>query len=242
MILPEFGERPQEGKHVTIIHEAQLNFNLDHILRRQGIRGRSSRPEMIAITEELLEEMKELHLLEPVSAYNIYPISEIKDNQVRLNNGAIINGELLPSILSKSKEFVTVVCTIGPRLENKVAEQLKKGEPLRGLLLDGIGTAAIDTLTVQVCKTLRQEAISRGNQASSPLSPGMPGFPITEQQTLLRLASAEQIGVSLSSTGIMFPCKSISAVLGIGPDMPTWTQAETCAQCSLNKTCPYRIT
>jgi len=227
---------------MAIIRDVHLDLKLNHILRRQGIRGRSSRPEMVAITRELLEEVQEFRLLEPVSAYNIYPISEIKDNQVRLNNGAIINGELLPSILPKSKEFVTVVCTIGSRLENKVAEQLKKEEPLRGLLLDGIGTAAIDTLTATVCKTLRQEAISRGNQASSPLSPGMPGFPITGQQTLLRLASAEQIGVSLSSTGIMFPCKSTSAVLGIGPDMPTWTQAEVCAHCSLNETCPYRVT
>lgn len=227
---------------MAIIRDVNLDIKLNNILRRQGIRRRSSRPEMVAKTRELLEEVKEMHLLQPISSYNIYPIAEIKKNQVRLNNEEIINGELLPSILSQSIEFVTVVCTIGPRLENKVAEQLKNGEPLRGLLLDGIGTAAIDTLTVQICKTLREEAISRGNQASSPLSPGMPGFPITEQQTLLRLASAEKIGVSLSSTGIMFPCKSTSAVLGIGPDMPIWTQAEVCAHCSLNETCPYRVT
>jgi hypothetical protein len=226
---------------MAIIREVYPDLKLNHVLRRQGIRGRSCRPEILAITKELLEKVKEFRLLEPVSTYNTYAISEIKDNQVLLNNGVIINGELLPSILSKSKELVTVVCTIGRRLENKVAEQLRNGEPLRGLLLDGIATAAIDSLTVEVCKTLRQEAILRGNQASSPLSPGMPGFPITEQQTILKLASAEQIGVSLSSTGIMFPLKTTSAVLGIGPDMPTWTQAEVCARCSLNKTCFYRI-
>jgi hypothetical protein len=226
---------------MAIIREVYLDLKLNRILRRQGIRGRSCRPEILAVTKELLEEVKEFRLLEPVSTYNTYAISEIKDNQVRLSNGVIIHGELLPSILSKSKDFMTVVCTIGRRLENKVAEQFRNGEPLRGLLLDGIATAAVDTLTVEVCKKLRQEAISCGNQASSPLCPGMPGFPLTEQQTLLKLASAEQIGVSLSSTGIMFPRKSTSAVLGIGPDMPTWTQAEVCAHCSLNETCSYRI-
>ncbi|MBA7518627.1 hypothetical protein ES705_10699 [subsurface metagenome] len=241
-MFPEFSERTRKGKYVTIIREAQLDLNLNHILRRQGIRGRSSRPEMVAITEQLLEEVKELRLLEPVFTYHVYPIAEIKDDQMRLNNGAIIRGKLLPSVLSKSKELATVVCTIGPQLEHKVTEYIKEGEPLRGLLLDGIGTAAIDTLTVQACKSLRQKALLRGNQASSPLSPGMPGFPISEQQTLLELASAEQIGVSLSSTGIMFPCKSTSAVIGIGPDMPTWTPTEVCAHCSLNKICPYRIT
>ena len=227
---------------MTIIREAQLDLKLNHILRRQGIRGRSSRPEMVAITKELLEEMKELPLLKPVFAYHVYPISEIRDDQVHLKNGAIISGKLIPSVLSKSEEFATVVCTIGPQLENRRAEYFKEGEALRGLLLDGIGTAAIDTLTVQACKSLRQEALSRGNQVSSPLSPGMPGFPILEQQSLLELASAVKIGVSLTSTGVMIPNKSTSAVLGIGPDMPAWTPAEACAQCSLNNTCRYRIT
>jgi hypothetical protein len=227
---------------VTIIRDSELALKLNHILRRQGIKGRSSRPEMVAITEELLEEVKEFRLLKPVFAYHIYPISEIKDDRITLNNGVIINGKLLPSVLSKSKEFVTIVCTIGPGLENRVAENLKEGKALRGLLLDGIGTAAIDTLTVQACKSLRQEELSRRNQASSPLSPGMPGFPISEQKMILKLASADQIGLSLTSTGIMIPSKSTSAVIGVGPDMPTWTQAEVCSQCNLNKTCPYRIT
>lgn len=159
-----------------------------------------------------------------------------------LNNGAIINGKLLPSVLSKSEELAIGVCTIGPQLEHKVTEYFKEGEPLRGLPLDGIGTTAIDTLTVQACKCLSQEALSRGHKASSLLNPGMPGFPISGQRTLLELASAEQIGVSLTSTGIMVPCKSTSAVIGIGPDMPTWTPAEVCAHCSLNRICPYRIT
>ena len=123
-----------------------------------------------------------------------------------------------------------------------MAEYLKEGEALRDLLLDGIGTAAIDTLTVKSCKFLMQEALSHGNQASSPLSPVMPGFPISEQRMLVDLASAEKNGVSLTSTGIMIPNKYTSAVIGIGLDMPTWTPAEVCAHCSLNKSCPYRIT
>jgi len=241
-VFPEFGKCTPEGKYVTIIREAQLDLNLDHILRRQGIRGQSSRPEMVTTTEELLEEIKKLHLLEPVYTYNIYPISEIKDDLIHLKYGAIISGSIFHSVLLKSKELATVVCTISPQLEKRVAEYLKEGEALRGVLLDGIGTAAIDTLILQACKFLRQEALSHGNQASSPLSPGMPGFPISEQRKLLELASAEQIGVSLTSTGMMIPNKSTSAVIGIGPDMPTWTPTEVCAHCSFNKICPYRIT
>jgi len=227
---------------MTIIREAQLDLKLNDVVRRQGIRGNFCRPKIVATTEELLEEVKESGLLETAFAYHVYPISEMKNDQIRLSNDAVINGKLLPSVLPKSGELAIGICTIGPQLEHKVTEYLKEGEPLRGLLLDGIGTTAVDTLAVQACKFLRQESLSRGNQTSSPLSPGMPDFPISEQRMLLKLASAEQIGVSLTSTGIMIPRKSISVVVGIGADMPIWTPAEVCARCSLSRICAYRIT
>jgi len=109
------------------------------------------------------------------------------------------------------------------------------------MLLDGIGSAATDTLAQEACKIIADEASSRGQQVSSPVNPGMPGLPLTEQWNLLELASASEIGVILTSSGIMVPRKSTSMVMGIGPQMKTWTRAEVCAHCSLRKTCPYRI-
>jgi hypothetical protein len=43
---------------------------------------------------------------------------------------------------------------------------------LRGMLLDGIGSAAVDSLTEEACKLIADEASSRGYEASSPISPG----------------------------------------------------------------------
>ena len=226
---------------MPIIRDIPLNLKLNHILRRQGIRSHSSRPEMMAITQELLTNVEELHLLEPICSYHIYPVSGVNRDYLCLDNGTVIRGTLLPSLLPKSKDLAVVVCTIGPGVEDKVTDYLEKNEPLWGLLLDGIGTAAIDTLTVEACKSIRQKAVYRGYQASSPLSPGMPGFALSEQWTLLQLASAEQIGVSLTSSGVMVPRKSTSVVIGMGSDMPTWTPDEVCANCCLKEICPYRV-
>lgn len=226
---------------MPVIRDMPLSLKLNHILRRQGIRGRSSRPKMVAITQELLTIVEELHLVEPVVAHQTYSVSEVSHDRLSLTNGTVISGTLLPSLLSKSKDLAVVVCTIGPRVEDKVTGYLEKNEPLRGLLLDGIGTAAIDTLTVEACKSIRQKAVSCGYQASSPLSPGMPGFALSEQWTLLQLATAEQIGVSLTSSGVMVPRKSTSVVIGMGSDMPTWTPEEVCAGCCLKEICLYRI-
>jgi hypothetical protein len=109
------------------------------------------------------------------------------------------------------------------------------------MLLDGIGSAAVDSLTEEVCKFIAGEASSGGYEVSSPVSPGMPGLPITEQWQLLKLVPAGEIGVSLTSAGIMVPRKSVSMVMGIGSQMAKWTRAEVCARCHLKKTCPHRI-
>ena len=157
-------------------------------------------------------------------------------------------GELLASVNDEALlEPAVLVCTIGGKLEEKVVDYFDKSKPLPGLLLDGIGSASTDALTQEVCRLTRHGASLRGYQTSSPLSPGGPGgpggpgFPPSEQWQLFKLVPAEEIGVRLTSTGFMVSRKSTSMVIGIGPQMTTWTEAEACARCNLSKTCRYRI-
>jgi hypothetical protein len=190
---------------------------------------------------ELIASAKNAHLLEPAIAYEIHRITEKDRRHLSLEGNIIVGGSLLSCLLPDAKELVGVVCTIGPKLEKQVTEYFSRDEPLRGALLDGIGSAAVDSLTEEVCKLITAEASSRGYQASSPIAPGMPGLPIAEQRELFRMVPAREIGVSLRSSGIMVPRKSASMLIGIGPQVKTWTRAEVCARCNLRKTCLYRI-
>jgi len=214
----------------------------DEVLRRQGLGGRSRvRPEIKKVITELLAEVEKESLLEPAVAYEYYPITAMDSDRISLEGGKAIEGPLLPATLPEAKELIVLIGTIGPELEKRVTEYTKSGGALRGTVLDGIGTAAVDRLIPEAMKLIAAEVATRGYEISSPVNPGMPGFPMTEQWNLLELAPAQEIGVSLSSSGVLVPRKSISMVIGIGPKMTRWTQAEVCGRCSLNKTCPYRI-
>jgi len=211
-------------------------------LRGQGTGKRAKlQPELVDLCRELLAAVNELHWLEPAIAYEFYPISAVYPDRLLLEGDTVFSGRLLPSLVAEARELGVVVSTIGPRLEEEVAGYFRRNEPLRGLLLDGIGNAAMDSLSHQVCQFMSREASSRGYKASSPLSPGMPGWSITEQRRLFRLVPAEQIGVRLTSAAMMGPRKSTSMVVGIGPDMPAWTEAEGCNRCGLKRTCPYKV-
>ena len=226
---------------MPIISNVSLTLDMNQVLRREGIREYSNlRPVIKNSIRELLASVRKLHLLEPVFAYEIYPVTETNHGQLCLKGNIVLHIPLFPSGLSKVKELAVVVCTIGPSLEAKVADYFAQNDPLRAILLDGIGSAAVDSLTQEVCKFIMGEASSRGYEASSSLGPGMSGFPISEQWKLFELVPKEQIGVRLTPSGMMVPRKSVSMVIGIGPQMPIWTKAEVCARCSMRKTCYHR--
>jgi hypothetical protein len=163
-------------------------------------------------------------------------------SQISLEGDKALHGPLLPAIFAEANDVAVIVSTIGPKLEKQATDYSKSGEPLRGMILDGIGSAAVDKLVSEVLRLIAAEVSSRGYEISSPVNPGMPGFPLTEQWNLLGLVNADEIGVRLTASGVLVPRKSTSMVIGIGPQMTRWTQAEVCACCSIAESCLYKVT
>ncbi len=227
---------------MSIIRDIPLNLQTREVLRRSGIKEDSKlKSEMGTLIGKLLASVNDEDLLEPAVVYETYLITEVGYQQLSLEGNTMLHGSTLSSVLSQAKELAVLVCTIGGRLEEKVTDYFGKSEPLRGLLLDSIGNVAVDSVAQKGCEIIMCEMPLRGYQTSSPLSPGGPSFPLSEQWQLFKLVPAEEIGVRLTSTGLMVPRKSVSMVIGIGPQMKTWTKAEACARCNLKETCRYRI-
>jgi hypothetical protein len=228
---------------MPVVRDIPLSLKTAEVLRRQGLRkGAKVRPEIGDLIRELLSSLKKSRLLEPTAAYEYYAVRSMSGSQISMEGDRAIHGQLLPAIFPEAKELAPVVITIGPELEKQVTHYSRSGETLRGMILDGIGSAAVDSLVLEVLRLIDSESSSRGYQISSPVNPGMAGFPLTEQWNLLGLVNADEIGVRLTSSGVLVPRKSISMVIGIGPQMTKWTRAEVCARCSLRETCDYRVT
>ena len=228
---------------MPVVRDIPLSLKTAEVLRRQGLRkGAKVRPEIGLLIRELFSSLENSRLLEPTAAYEYYAVRSMSGSQISLEGDEAIRGQLLPAIFPEAKELAPVVITIGPKLEKQVTDYSRSGETLRGMILDGIGSAAVDSLVREILKRIGDEGSSRGYQISSPVNPGMPGFPLTEQRNLLGLVNADEIGVRLTASGVLIPRKSTSMVIGIGPQMTKWTRAEVCARCSLRGTCHYRVT
>jgi hypothetical protein len=226
-----------------VIRDIPLNLEIGEVVRWQGIRDTSKiTHELKSQIVESLDDVKKAQLLEPCAAYETYSITGITQDQIVLGDNKVIHSPLWSPLLCNAKELAVVVCTIGPKLEKQANHYFEHGETLRGLILDGIGNAAMTSLNKEVYDLITAEASSHDYQTGSPIRPGIrSGLPITEQWQLFKLAPVDAIGVSLTEKGIMVPLKSASMIIGIGPEITGLKQGYNCAKCSINKTCTYRI-
>jgi len=224
---------------MPVIDTWNLLVDADDVLRGQGADPaiiRVRRPRLYEIAVQALEEG--FPLVHPVVQMERYKVDSFLHHQINLSREGRLKGELLAEKLVKAREIVVVLCTIGAQLEERV-EQVMAEEVVHGLALYGVGSAAVEALANAACQYIETEAAQRGWQSTIPLSPGMLGWDVAEGQAqLFSLLDARQIGVRLSEASIMLPRKSLSMVIGLGPELDQ--QGEICDYCAMKEVCKYR--
>ena len=226
---------------MAVISEFSLNLEINEIKRRVGLgRCDTVMPKIQTLILELLAKVEEEGLLQPAVVYEIFPGKEMDKKQLSLKRNDNMNSTLLTSLIPDAKEFALLVCTIGPLIERQVTNYLNNGDNLRALLIDGIGSTAVDLLEIDARDTIAREASYRGYQISSPINPGMQCLPLTEQSWVLEFAHAARIGVSLTKAFVMVPYKSASMVIGLGHNLQMLTPMDKCYKCNFHSTCQYR--
>lgn len=220
-----------------------LSLDMADVLRREeGNRLREVPPRVLAGILDMRREADELRLIRPAFVYELLPVAEELVDRIRLGDGTTLLGRMLVTRFRGASRIAALVGTIGGALEKRSAEWLTVDDPFKAWLLDGIGNAALDALSREMCRTISGLALTEHLRASGPLAPGVHEIPMENQPALLRLAGAERIGVRLNDSWMMEPVKSISMLIGVGPDQKSWDRAQACAWCGLKSSCAYRAT
>ncbi len=216
-----------------------LALDADLVLRGQGadpavIRGRSRA--LVGIAEDALAAARPL--IAPAVLYRLVEVGGLRHERLALEGGAHLSGALVAQHLGSAQRVAVALCTIGPALEDLAADVIQD-DPSLGLALDGCGSAAAEALANSACRYFESLASEAGEQATLPLSPGMIGWPVESgQPELLALLDAQEIGVRAAASGMMHPRKSVSFVVGLGPDVTAGGRA--CDYCNLRETCNYQ--
>lgn len=180
--------------HTKITRNFKVEFDEKRILRLIGYKKKR---QMIKepVYKLILEQKNKLpRLLEPAAVYAIIDYNQTNKHP----------------IFDHAQKVALCVCTIGPKLEKEVESLTKKNELLRALILDALGSEAVEEVAIQSDKMLAEKAREMNLWPSKRFSPGYGKWDITEQRFIFGILPGRDIGVSLRESCMMVPRKSIS--------------------------------
>ena len=227
------------GTEACVLRDWDLRLDVDDVLRGQGSDPaviRTRRPKLVEVAEWALAEGRPL--LEPLVIYRRLPVEAFRHWRLHLAGGHLLSGELVARHLASAQEVIALVCSVGQALEEH-ASRVMATSVVRGLALDGLGSAAAEALATEACQYFERQAAGQNLSVTIPLSPGMIGWPVDEGQAqIFALFEGDEIAVTLTDFGLMLPRKSLSMVLGLGPDVDRG--GRTCDYCQMKDRCHYQ--
>ncbi len=113
-------------------------------------------------------------------------------------------------IFEHAKKVALCICTIGPQIESESSQLMKRDEMMKALILDAIGSEAVEQVARQVDRLLCEKALEMNLWPSKRFSPGYKSWNIEEQRYVFRVIPGEDIGVTLNESLMMIPRKSVS--------------------------------
>ncbi len=184
-------------------------------------------PSRIALRVEQLVRESELRL-EPRGTFAIYSIARRQEGQLELG-GMTILGEIA-EFMAHADRVAAFVVTVGERISRDATKARQGGDAFAALVTDAVGSwaaeAAADALMKKIeCHLGPTEALTLR------YSPGYCGMEISEQAKLFRLVRADSAGVRLLPSMVMQPLKSISGLVGMGPEKEIIRYRSVCDRC-----------
>jgi cobalamin-dependent methionine synthase I len=222
-----------------VLRDIPLEIDPDEVLRFQGYKrgGEAPGPEVRALLDEALA-LGDV-LMEPRAAVRWHELRSRTDDRLVLADDLVFTVPGIARAWGAVTEVAGAVVTIGRGLEQRVAALWEARELPLAAMLDSVGSGAVESLAEHVNDVLCQEGIARGVKVTNRISPGYGGWDVAEQPLLFRMVSGAPVGVTLNEMCFMSPEKSITLLVGAGPDARVDHYFSQCARCWM-AACAYR--
>jgi hypothetical protein len=174
-------------------------------------------------------------LATPWVIYLVRPVTELARRRLCLRTASGVtefNGAI-GEFLGASHSVAAFIATAGPDVERRASELLQEGDSLGAMILNAVGAERAEAAEAAAIDQLSEQALAFGLAPTLPYSPGYCGMKLTEQRKLFSLFNGEDVGVTLTSSCLMWPIKSVSGLIGLGRPEDIVTHGTPCDRCEL---------
>ena len=184
------------------------------VLRYAGQRNGAEVPE-----ENLIASCREALLLsQPCCTWEIYEYDEAAHRIFTKEQHIDLGSDALRRHLMGCHQVIAIAVTIGPLLEDQVDDLFSQGQYQNALLLDAAGSAAVEAAADHSDVIIASQMAKMGFHTIRRFSPGYGDWELSVQVELLPLTGGHEIGIALTSSMMLTPRKSITALIGVRPE------------------------
>lgn len=214
----------------------KLDINKKEVLRYLGYKGQDLDENIMELIEECREEIKKVAT--PRVIYR-YKKIDIKEQGVEvLDTNLVLTGNDIKLHLKDSRECVLMAVTLGNDIEKRT-RLYEKINLTRALILDACATTAVEEVCDNIENMVKEDAKVRGMNITFRYSPGYGDLPLDIQNSFIRALDAQKlIGLTVSENNLLFPRKSVTAIIGIVNS--GIVKKKSCKECSNYKYCNFR--
>ena len=237
--------------------------DLNEVYRYLGYHGITPTPEMTGIIQECLEKLQEVSA--PRSFYLYTPLEIIPAEEASAKEapaeevsaeeaaaegdapapqtpllrfaGMEVCSKGLARNLAGCREVCLLAATIGPGVDLLI-RRAQVSAMSRAVIYQAAGAAMIEAYVDGLNEQIRQEAHARGLFLRPRFSPGYGDFSLDHQRDFARVLEMQKTcGITLGSSLLMTPSKSVTAVIGLSGH-GTDCREPGCEECT--HPCEYR--
>ena len=178
-------------------------------------------------------------LASPAFSFRIVPVVEIRGEIIDVGE-AILQAPGLAAESGGLRAVAAAACTLGTAIQERILALFAARQPSLAVALDTAGNQLLFRLADRVLAAIRREARRDALRIGIDLSPGDPGVPLGQQAAVLGLANAARQGIAATEAGMLFPMKSLSFVVALGPTLRRCSPSGRCNCCPSRDRCTAR--
>ncbi|WP_315082109.1 methionine synthase [uncultured Clostridium sp.] len=215
----------------------QLKIPKDEVLRYLGYKKQKLTESIDELIEKTIDESR--NLIIPKCVYCKYKKHTENDGVHVAKTNLILKGEDIKNHLLYAKEMFVIAATVGNKIEQKI-RLYEKVNLTKALILDACATVAIEEFLDELEEKIRLDARKENLAITFRYSPGYGDLPLNIQKDIVNTLNADKaIGLTVSSHHLLFPRKSVTAIIGLIP-IEKEEKQRGCEICKNYNNCSFR--
>lgn len=171
--------------------------------------------------------------------YKVFDIHQEKTGVSIEGTNLKLGGKAISELLQDCQKCILLAVTLGQQVDSYL-RMLQVTNLSKAVVTDFCASSMVEQLCNQVDEELRDTWRNQGLYLTDRFSPGYGDLPLEIQKNFCNvLDTQKKMGLYVTSSGLMIPRKSITAIIGIANTQQKM-KIKGCKYCDFNKNCEYR--